>query len=58
MTAIQPTIRSMTFDEADHAGLHSRCLMLDYENRSCRINFLQHNALKEIKAIPPQNTRP
>ena len=38
MTSINPTIRSMTFDEADHAGLHSRGLMLEYENRSYKLN--------------------
>ncbi len=38
MTKIIPAIRAMTYQEADKAGLHSRGLMLDYENRSYRLN--------------------
>ena len=38
MTQIQPTIRSMTFDEADHAGHHSRGQILEYENRTYKLN--------------------
>ncbi len=38
MTPIIPTIRMMTYDEADRAGLNSRGLMLDYENRSYQLN--------------------
>ena len=37
MTKIQPTIRSMTFDEADQAGLFNRGLMLEYENRRYKL---------------------
>jgi hypothetical protein len=29
----------MTFDEADQAGLHSRGLMLEYENRTYKLNL-------------------
>lgn len=38
MTAIKPTIRSMTFEESDYAGLHSRGLILEYQGQSYRLN--------------------
>ena len=38
MTPITPTIRSMTFEEADKAKLHSRGLMLEYEGKDYRLN--------------------
>jgi hypothetical protein len=38
MQAITPQVRLMSFDETDNAGLHSRGLMIDYENRSYRLN--------------------
>jgi hypothetical protein len=37
MTPIIATIRQMTYQEADRAGLHSRGLILYYENRSYRL---------------------
>jgi hypothetical protein len=38
MTQIQPTIRTMTFDEADQAGLFNRSLVLEYKNMSYKLN--------------------
>ena len=38
MTAIRPTIRRMTFEEADHAGLHNRGLILEHQGQSYRLN--------------------
>lgn len=38
MTAIRPTIRRMTFDEASKAGLHSRGLMLEHQGKSYRLS--------------------
>jgi hypothetical protein len=38
MTAIKPTIRRMTFEEADLAGLHSRGLILEHQGQSYRLN--------------------
>jgi hypothetical protein len=38
MTAIIPTIRRMTFEEANQAGLHLRGLMLKHQGQSYRLN--------------------
>src|ERR1039457_1563495 len=38
MTPIMPTIRSMTFQEADSAGLHSRGLILEYQGKTFNLN--------------------
>ncbi|MBJ6750969.1 hypothetical protein [Geomonas anaerohicana] len=38
MTAIRPTIRRMTFNEASEAGLHSRGLILEHQGKSYRLN--------------------
>jgi hypothetical protein len=38
MTPLKPTIRQMTFEEANQAGLHSRGLIMDYEGRSYRLH--------------------
>jgi len=38
MTAIRPTIRRMTYEEAGEAGLHSRGLILEYQGMSYRLN--------------------
>jgi hypothetical protein len=38
MTPILPNIRFMTYQEADKAGLHSRGLILEYEDRSYRLS--------------------
>jgi len=34
MTAIIPSIRTMTFDEAHQAGLYSRGLILEHQGKS------------------------
>jgi hypothetical protein len=38
MTTIRPTIRRMTFEETNQAGLHSRGLILEYQGKSYRLN--------------------
>ena len=38
MTPNKPIIRRMIFEETDHAGFHSRGSMLEYENRTYKLN--------------------